>query len=92
MAHFAVIGGGLGGLAAAIALTRVGHAVTVFEQDAEDAKLCYGGIRIPPNQSKIIAAWGLTEEFEKISVGSRILDFYHCAFSNLPVSLYIEPQ
>ncbi|MFC9020576.1 FAD-dependent oxidoreductase, partial [Streptomyces albidoflavus] len=37
MARVAVIGGGVGGLAAALMLGRRGHRVTVFEQDTRQA-------------------------------------------------------
>ncbi len=37
MARVAIIGGGIGGLGAALMLGRRGHAVTLFEQDAREA-------------------------------------------------------
>ena len=33
--HFVIIGGGIGGLGAAVALRRVGHQVTVIERDSD---------------------------------------------------------
>jgi hypothetical protein len=76
--QIAIIGGGLAGLATALALARVGHRVTVFEQHVEDAPLPSGGVRIPPNQSKVLFSWGLEEELRKIAVVSRTLRFYTC--------------
>jgi 2-polyprenyl-6-methoxyphenol hydroxylase-like FAD-dependent oxidoreductase len=79
--HIAIIGGGLAGITTALALTRVGHRVTVFEQHAEDAPLSSGGVRIPPNQSKVLYRWGLKEALSKIAVISRALRFYTCTSS-----------
>jgi salicylate hydroxylase len=76
--HIAIVGGGLAGLTTALALTRVGHRVTVFEQHSEDAPLPSGGVRIPPNQSKVLTRWGLKEDLAKITVVSKALRFYTC--------------
>lgn len=53
-----VAGAGLGGLATAIALTRKGHAVTVFEQAPALGEVG-AGIQIPPNSSIHLTSWGL---------------------------------
>lgn len=59
-APVAVVGAGLGGLAAAIGLLQQGFRVQVFEQ-ADAFGEVGAGISLSPNASKILAAWGLGE-------------------------------
>ncbi|KAL4066712.1 hypothetical protein V8B97DRAFT_2022535 [Scleroderma yunnanense] len=58
---FVIVGGGITGLACALALRRVGHRVIVLEKLVEDqiSQLANGGGRLPPNASKILFQWGL---------------------------------
>ncbi|KAK5236506.1 hypothetical protein LTR47_002457 [Exophiala xenobiotica] len=65
--HVAVIGAGLGGLAAAIGMTRSGHRVTLLEQAPELGEVG-AGIQIPPNTTRILARWGILPAIEKVSV------------------------
>ena len=53
-----IVGAGLGGLAAAVALVRKGHSVRVFEQAPELGEVG-AGIQIPPNSSRILISLGL---------------------------------
>ncbi|KIW56578.1 hypothetical protein PV05_05230 [Exophiala xenobiotica] len=53
-----IVGAGLGGLAAAIALSRRGHKVTVFEQAPELGEVG-AGIQIPSNSTRLLIKWGL---------------------------------
>ncbi|KAG2225383.1 hypothetical protein INT45_010019 [Circinella minor] len=62
--NIAVIGGGLGGLATAIALRRAGHNVTVYEGADELAEVG-AGIQVPPNTSRLLDAYGLFDRFAK---------------------------
>lgn len=65
--HIAIIGAGIGGLAAAISLARkTKHQIRVLEGSAtlEEAG---AGIQITPNASSILIRWGLREEFESIA-------------------------
>jgi salicylate hydroxylase len=61
----AVIGGGLGGLVAALALQRQGIAVRVFEQ-AEAINEIGAGITLAPNASRVIDQLGLAAELRGI--------------------------
>jgi salicylate hydroxylase len=51
--EFLVIGGGIGGLTAALALARCGRRVTVLEREAEFGEIG-AGIQIGPNASRVL--------------------------------------
>jgi 2-polyprenyl-6-methoxyphenol hydroxylase-like FAD-dependent oxidoreductase len=62
----AIVGAGLGGLAAAIALRRQGFEVQVYEQAPELAEFG-AGINISPNSVKFFQAVGLAEKLHLVS-------------------------
>jgi salicylate hydroxylase len=62
-----VIGGGIGGLAAALTLLRAGHDVDVFEQAASIGEIG-AGIQISPNASRLLHRLGLAEAMSKSGV------------------------
>ncbi|KAH9851478.1 FAD/NAD-P-binding domain-containing protein [Lenzites betulinus] len=71
-AEFVVVGGAVTGLAVAIALSRVGHRVTVLEQMASfDETPLGGGCRLPPNATKLLYRWGMEERLRKWAIKSR---------------------
>jgi 2-polyprenyl-6-methoxyphenol hydroxylase-like FAD-dependent oxidoreductase len=57
---FLVAGGGIGGLAAALALSRKGYPVRVFEQSAEFKEIG-AGIQLGPNVFRMFELLGLTD-------------------------------
>lgn len=57
-----VIGGGITGLAAAIAFRHCGHRVTVFERAAEFTEVG-AGIALPPNALRCLGMLGLGDRF-----------------------------
>src|SRR5262245_32685349 len=63
----AVIGGGIGGTAAAIGLLRAGVDVHVYEQ-APEQKEVGAGIQISPNASRLLYRYGLEAALEKCGV------------------------
>lgn len=77
---FTVVGGGIGGLACAYALARSGHHVRVLEKASSSRRVCFsltafvlihllqttGGIRVPPNLSKILVEWGLEHRLRNV--------------------------
>ncbi|ESK84839.1 hypothetical protein Moror_14964 [Moniliophthora roreri MCA 2997] len=73
--HFIIVGGGLAGLACAIALKRVGHRVTVLEK-TQSLPTSSGGTRMPPNLSKILFSWGYEQELRTITLKSGGLNLY----------------
>jgi 1-hydroxycarotenoid 3,4-desaturase len=68
MTRALVIGGGVGGLAAAIRLARAGHAVTLFERaDTVGGKLGevdVGGVTLPAGPSVLTMRWVFDELFD----------------------------
>ncbi len=61
-----VLGGGIGGLAAALALARKGCRVRLFEQGAEWKEIG-AGIQLGPNVYRMFELLGLTQEIERWS-------------------------
>jgi len=62
-----VVGGGIGGLSAAYALTRKGLRVRVLERAGEFGEVG-AGIQIAPNCTRILKAYGLLDEAERLGV------------------------
>lgn len=67
----AIIGGGIGGLAAANALTRSGLDVTVFEQAGQLGEVG-AGVMITPNSVRLLDRMGLGAGLDRL--GARITD------------------
>ena len=63
----AIVGGGLGGLAAALFLRNAGFDVTVFEQ-AEALLEVGAGIVVPPNMVRPLRKFGLVEKLSRFAV------------------------
>ncbi|MFI7130654.1 FAD-dependent monooxygenase [Nonomuraea sp. NPDC050153] len=61
-----VVGGGIGGLAAAIALHRIGWRVTVLERAGEFGEIG-AGLALWPNATRALAALGLAERVRAIA-------------------------
>lgn len=58
MMRIAIVGGGLGGLAAALFLRQAGHHATVYEQ-ASALREVGAGLVVPPNMVRLLAQLGL---------------------------------
>jgi salicylate hydroxylase len=65
MIRVAIVGGGIGGLAAALALLRRGIDVEVYEQAPELRELG-AGVQISANGTRVLHALGLKEALEKV--------------------------
>src|SRR5690606_15955216 len=63
----AVIGGGIGGTAAALKLLKAGHDVQVYEQAASFREVG-AGIQVSPNASRVIHGLGLAGPLARIGV------------------------
>lgn len=67
-----VVGAGIGGLIAGLALSQTGHKVTVLETASELAEIG-AGIQLAPNVSRILHRLGLLEQvMEYATVLERI--------------------
>ena len=63
----ALVGGGIGGLTAALALSQSSHEVTVFERSAGIREIG-AGVQISPNASRLLHSLGLGQAFSEIAV------------------------
>ena len=63
--HALVIGAGIGGMAAAIALRRAGLEVSLFEQTVAQREVG-AGIQISPNASRLLGRYGLGDGWRSV--------------------------
>ena len=75
--HIGICGGGIGGLAAAIAIRKAGAQVTVLEAATELGEIG-AGIQMTPNVSRLLINWGISDvigdnlvEFEELNMRRR---------------------
>jgi len=71
-ANILVAGGGIGGLAAAIALARRGHAVEILEQSAQFAEVG-AGIQLGPNVTRRLRAMDLLDQVQALAACPQAL-------------------
>jgi len=67
-----VVGGGIGGLGSALALTRTGAAVRVLEQGSRFGEVG-AGLQLAPNATRVLRSWGLLDEVIAAGVRPRRL-------------------
>lgn len=65
--HVAIVGGGIGGMAAAAFLHRAGVEATVFEQAAEVREVG-AGVVVAPNAVRLLRRLGAMERLEEVAV------------------------
>ena len=68
-----VVGGGIGGLAAALAVNDTGKSVAVFEQAPEFGEVG-AGLQLAPNALEVLDRLGVKEELLKYAVLPKRLD------------------
>ncbi|MDQ6755058.1 MAG: FAD-dependent monooxygenase [Actinomycetota bacterium] len=73
-AEVLVIGGGMAGLAGALALKENGAAVTLVEQAQEFGEVG-AGLQMAPNATRVLQRWGLLEKVVAIGVKPKNLVF-----------------
>jgi len=67
-----VVGGGIGGLGTALALTRSGYSVRVLEQASKFGEVG-AGLQMAPNATRILRDWDLLDEVTDLGVVPRRL-------------------
>jgi salicylate hydroxylase len=68
--EIAIVGAGLGGMSAAIALRRVGHRVTVLEQAPALGEVG-AGIQLAPNAARLLLWWGVMDKLAPHSIAAE---------------------
>ncbi len=72
----AIIGGGIGGLATALAMTQAGFSVTVYERSAQLVDLG-AGITLAPNATRVLYHLGLGPALEQTAVTPPKTEYRH---------------
>lgn len=68
-----IVGGGIGGSAAALAMLRAGHKVSVFEQVKAKSEVG-AGIQISPNASRLLHRYGLSDRLDEVAVRPQAVE------------------
>ena len=61
-----IAGGGIGGLAAALASSRAGWEVRLYERAPEFSEIG-AGIQLGPNVVRVLHSWGLQEALDRVA-------------------------
>jgi salicylate hydroxylase len=72
----AIVGGGIGGLTTALAMTQAGFAVTVYERAAQLVDQG-AGITLAPNATRVLYHLGLGRDLEATSVTPPMTEYRH---------------
>ncbi|EFX04996.1 FAD-binding domain containing protein [Grosmannia clavigera kw1407] len=70
-----VVGAGLGGLGAAIAVLLAGHDVTVLESTSQIGEIG-AGIQVLPNSARVLFAWGLQDRLDPFATRPQTCNFF----------------
>ncbi|KAH7134421.1 putative salicylate hydroxylase [Dactylonectria macrodidyma] len=65
--RFIIVGEGIGGLAAALALSKAGHYVIVLEGAPKILEIG-AGIQVAPNMLRVLDSWGIGEEARQVGM------------------------
>ncbi|MGD9942981.1 MAG: 3-hydroxybenzoate 6-monooxygenase [Burkholderiaceae bacterium] len=85
-----VSGGGIGGLAAALVLSRLGYAVEVFEQ-ADQFREIGAGIQLGPNIDKMFHLLGLDEAVRRVAYYPQAMEMRDVRSGELVVQAPLGP-
>ena len=86
-----IIGGGIAGLAAGLAISRSGHKVTIFESNSCLSELG-AGIQLQPNATRVLYNWNLQDAFLKVANEPRILQMRRYADDSVIGEIPHNPQ
>ncbi|EJC98356.1 FAD/NAD-binding domain-containing protein [Fomitiporia mediterranea MF3/22] len=69
-----IIGGGIGGLAAALCLAHAGHNITIFEA-ARKLREVGAGLQVSPNVTRLLHRWGMSDRLSACASEPEALVF-----------------
>ena len=89
--NISIVGAGVAGLAAAIALAQSEHHVTVYEGKKELSEFG-AGIQLMANGTRVIHAFGLQDEFKKVANAPEVMQFCRWQDGSVVGELPHNPQ